>query len=295
MDKLNYSVNNWIVDYSFGSIVHQQTGERRRLGEYQLRLLTIMLNSAGKIFTRVELTQLVWEKRVIGDNSLSNAIHSLRIALEDDGRQQRIIKTIPRKGYLLDADYRQLIEEETIDTLSPITLERPTSLNDRVEKIRNYATYMSLSSKNQPVNTICAMNDDSICALSAGKKLIKFFSSFLSSRLLFLFFSASCCLFSFIFSYYIYVHKSQENYLYSVLYLKSLRDYPINSLHIASFEQKDIYSNLKKRLNTLDVVIPKKSLTFDVVSKNHIQSFNEKLTQKEIPLWREQSAYRPIL
>lgn len=112
MNKRYCSVNNWLVDIASGSILHLATGERKRLGEYQLKLLDILVQDAGKIFTREELTNLVWERRVIGNNSLPNAIHALRTALEDDGKMQRIIKTIPRKGYLLEAEYCFVVEKD---------------------------------------------------------------------------------------------------------------------------------------------------------------------------------------
>ena len=112
MNKRYCSVNNWLVDVPSGSILHLTTGERKRLGEYQLKLLDILVQDAGKIFTREELTNLVWERRVIGNNSLPNAIHALRTALEDDGKNQKIIKTIPRKGYLLEAEYCCVVEKD---------------------------------------------------------------------------------------------------------------------------------------------------------------------------------------
>ncbi|MEO3989836.1 winged helix-turn-helix domain-containing protein [Pseudocitrobacter cyperus] len=112
MNKRYCSVNNWLIDLPSGSILHLATGERKRLGEYQLKLLDILMQDAGRIFTREELTNLVWERRVIGNNSLPNAIHALRTALEDDGKQQKIIKTIPKKGYLLEPEYCRVIEKE---------------------------------------------------------------------------------------------------------------------------------------------------------------------------------------
>ncbi len=77
------------------------------------------MQDAGKIFTREELTNLVWERRVIGNNSLPNAIHALRTALEDDGKNQRIIKTIPRKGYLLEAEYCCVVEKDEDEVSDP--------------------------------------------------------------------------------------------------------------------------------------------------------------------------------
>lgn len=113
MNKSYYSVNNWLIDIPSGSILHLTTGERKRLGEYQLKLLEVFIQNVGIILTREELTHLVWERRVIGNNSLPNAIHALRSALEDDGKQQRIIKTIPKKGYLLESSYCcSVIKEE---------------------------------------------------------------------------------------------------------------------------------------------------------------------------------------
>lgn len=119
MNKRYCSVNNWLVDVASGSILHLTTGERKRLGEYQLKLLDILVQDAGKIFTREELTNLVWERRVIGNNSLPNAIHALRTALEDDGKNQRIIKTIPRKGYLLEAEYCCVVEKDEDEVNDP--------------------------------------------------------------------------------------------------------------------------------------------------------------------------------
>ncbi|WP_420535626.1 winged helix-turn-helix domain-containing protein [Buttiauxella noackiae] len=128
MSKPRYSVNNWLLDFTSGAIVHRQSGEIRRLGEYQLKLLDCLIEHAGQTLSRNELTGLVWERRVIGDNSLSNAIHALRAALEDDGKQQRVIKTIPKKGYLLDPEFCQLIEPEADIVSSPAPVSNPTKV-----------------------------------------------------------------------------------------------------------------------------------------------------------------------
>jgi len=100
-------INNWLLDIASASLIHQESGEQRRLGEYQLKLLVVLIQHAGQILSREELNQLVWERRVIGSNSLPNAIHALRVALEDDGKQQLIIKTVPKKGYILEAEFCQ--------------------------------------------------------------------------------------------------------------------------------------------------------------------------------------------
>jgi len=138
-------IHHWLIDHASGSLIHQTTGEQRRLGEYQLKLLQVLADHAGQTLTREELTNLVWERRVIGNNSLPNAIHALRLALEDDGKQQRIIKTVPKKGYILEAEFCQfgtsaesaektegeLSDVESLTDIPPITT--PSSAVDTAE------------------------------------------------------------------------------------------------------------------------------------------------------------------
>ena len=126
MKKYCCAINNWLIDLPSGSIIHLVTGEHKRLGAYQLKLLDLLQQNPGKVFTREELTNQVWEGRVIGNNSLPNAIHALRAALEDDGKQQRIIRTVPKRGYVLDAEYCQQIESPQED----ISLDNEKSLTE---------------------------------------------------------------------------------------------------------------------------------------------------------------------
>lgn len=115
MKNCTYIVNNWSIDLNSGFITHRETQELKRLGEYQLKLITVLLEHIGEILSRDELTNLVWKRRVIGNNSLPNAIHTLRVALGDENKQQRIIQTIPKMGYLLDPAFCEIIEELTAE------------------------------------------------------------------------------------------------------------------------------------------------------------------------------------
>lgn len=105
MNKTNCTVNNWVIVPASGAIHHVVTGEERRLGTHPLRLLAVLQQHPGEILSHEELTAQVWEDRVVGSHSLPNAIHMLRTALADNGKQQRIIRTIPKQGYVLEAKY----------------------------------------------------------------------------------------------------------------------------------------------------------------------------------------------
>lgn len=115
----HFVINNWIIDCTTDSLIHQETKEVKRLGEFQFKLLLILSVHASTILPRDRLNSLVWEKRVIGQNSLPNAIHALRTALEDSGKDQKIIITVPRKGYLLEKAYceRQTSAENGVESI----------------------------------------------------------------------------------------------------------------------------------------------------------------------------------
>lgn len=104
-------VNNWRMDSSLNALIHCETGEIRRLGEYHFILLETLAKNADVVLSRSFLMTAVWKNRIVGGNSLPTAVHALRVAIDDDGKQQEIIKTIPKKGYLFNKNYlTELIE-----------------------------------------------------------------------------------------------------------------------------------------------------------------------------------------
>ncbi|MBB6520000.1 winged helix-turn-helix domain-containing protein [Pseudoteredinibacter isoporae] len=65
--------------------------------------LQYLASRAGQIVTREELLEHVWQGRVVSDDSLRRAVKKLRLALGDDARNPRYIKTKPLQGYILVA------------------------------------------------------------------------------------------------------------------------------------------------------------------------------------------------
>jgi len=64
-------------------------------------LLRQFLAQPGRLFSRDELMAAVWPKAVVTDDSLVQCVGELRAALGDPA--QRLICTLPRRGYRLDA------------------------------------------------------------------------------------------------------------------------------------------------------------------------------------------------
>lgn len=80
-------INNWRMDPSLNALIHCETGETRRLGEYHFILLETLAKNADVVLSRSYLCAEVWKNRIVGGNSLPTAIHALRVAIDDDGKQ----------------------------------------------------------------------------------------------------------------------------------------------------------------------------------------------------------------
>jgi adenylate cyclase len=63
-------------------------------------VLRHLVERAGRVVTKEELIAAVWPDVTVGDESLTQCVSEVRRALGDRG--QRIIKTIARRGYLVD-------------------------------------------------------------------------------------------------------------------------------------------------------------------------------------------------
>jgi class 3 adenylate cyclase/tetratricopeptide (TPR) repeat protein len=64
-------------------------------------VLRYLVENAGRLVSKDELIQAVWPNVIVTDESLTRCVSDVRRALQDDA--QRIIKTVPRRGYLLAA------------------------------------------------------------------------------------------------------------------------------------------------------------------------------------------------
>lgn len=80
------------------------------LGFAPSRLLELLLRNADAIVPREEILDYAWPGRVVTQNSLNQAISSLRELLGDE-QDKKIIQTIPRRGYLFNASFLVAAEE----------------------------------------------------------------------------------------------------------------------------------------------------------------------------------------
>lgn len=78
-------------------------------------LLEYLIRNRERVVTRDALLASVWGGRVVSESALSSRINAVRRAVGDDGEQQRLIKTLPRKGVRFVGAVRQ---EQAPDAVS---------------------------------------------------------------------------------------------------------------------------------------------------------------------------------
>ena len=61
-------------------------------------LLVLSVENRDRVVSRDDLIALVWGGRIVSDSTLNSRINAARKAIGDNGKEQRLIRTIPRKG-----------------------------------------------------------------------------------------------------------------------------------------------------------------------------------------------------
>ena len=79
--------------------LHGPSG-RAELRPKSFEVLRYLVEHAGRVVTKEEVMSAVWPNVTVSDESSTQCIRDVRRALGDES--QRIIKTVPRRGYLVD-------------------------------------------------------------------------------------------------------------------------------------------------------------------------------------------------
>jgi Tol biopolymer transport system component/DNA-binding winged helix-turn-helix (wHTH) protein len=79
-------------------------------------LLTILVSNHGKVLSKSELLDTVWEGQFVEENNLTVHITSLRKALGESKKEHRFIATVPGKGYRFVADVQPVVVMESAAT-----------------------------------------------------------------------------------------------------------------------------------------------------------------------------------
>lgn len=88
-----------------------QNGLPVALASRDLDILLALIQNAGNTVDKNDLMETVWEDTFVEEGNLNRHVSTLRKLLGDDPKEQRFIKTIPKRGYRFTADVREIVEQ----------------------------------------------------------------------------------------------------------------------------------------------------------------------------------------
>ena len=127
--------------WAFGDYVLDQDRVELRKGAVPVALepqvfdlLAYLIRHQERVVPTQELFDVIWQGRIVSDSTLTSRINAARHAIGDDGTAQRLIRTIPRKGYRFVGEAREIKALKTVPGKSPSNLHQEiffcTSGND---------------------------------------------------------------------------------------------------------------------------------------------------------------------
>lgn len=74
-------------------------GQVVTVGPQVFDLLLLLVSNRERVVSKDELLNAVWSGRIVSESTITSHINAVRKAIGDTGEQQRLVRTVPRKGY----------------------------------------------------------------------------------------------------------------------------------------------------------------------------------------------------
>ena len=101
---MQYQSENFTLDTDDYSLT--RNGINHAIEPQVFDLLVYLIENRDHVVTRDDLLESVWDGRIVSDSAINARLKEARKAVGDTGKQQRVIKTIHRRGYQFIADVK---------------------------------------------------------------------------------------------------------------------------------------------------------------------------------------------
>jgi TolB-like protein/cytochrome c-type biogenesis protein CcmH/NrfG len=99
---LRFRFEDHVLDAERRELV--RAGEGVPLEPQVFDVLLYLLQHRDRVVAKDELFDEVWDGRIVSESTLTSRINAVRRAIRDTGRDQRLVRTIPRKGFRFVGD-----------------------------------------------------------------------------------------------------------------------------------------------------------------------------------------------
>jgi len=90
-------------------------------------LLQFFIESRDRVVSRDDMLATVWHGRIVSEATLSSRVNAARAAIGDNGEEQRLIKTLPRKGFRFVGAVREEPDARAESAAEPAAAAVPAS------------------------------------------------------------------------------------------------------------------------------------------------------------------------
>ncbi len=104
MDAGETTVRFGDLELNTGAFRLSRDGEEVRVEPQVFEVLSYLVTNRDRVVAKTELLDNVWGDRFVSESALTSRIKSARQAVGDDGRSQRVIRTVHGRGYQFVAD-----------------------------------------------------------------------------------------------------------------------------------------------------------------------------------------------
>ncbi len=90
-------------------------------------LLDYLIRNRERVVSKDDLINAIWNGRIVSDGALTTRLNVVRSAIGDSGEEQRLIKTLPRKGFRFVGTVREAQDPTGSEVADhPVEAPRPT-------------------------------------------------------------------------------------------------------------------------------------------------------------------------
>lgn len=102
---MRFAFENYVLDQSRRELT--RGSDAIAVGPQVFDLLAYLLQNRERVVTKDDLIDGVWGGRIVSESTLTSHINAVRKAIGDTGEEQRLVRTIARKGYRFVGEVRE--------------------------------------------------------------------------------------------------------------------------------------------------------------------------------------------
>ena len=135
-------------------------------------LLDYLIRNRERVVSKDDLINAIWNGRIVSDAALTTRLNAARNAIGDSGEEQRLIKTLPRKGFRFVGTVREEAQRPESAAITDSQVEAPNPILTLPDKPSiAVLPFTNLSSDPEQEYFADGMVEDIITALSRFRSL----------------------------------------------------------------------------------------------------------------------------